>query len=82
MPVRTYMFVLKEDDAWWIRVRGQDRGGYRTRETALRQAISAAKRHRGEVVIAAEQPNRQFRVEWTSEGLSATSVEAGEHPPQ
>ena len=66
MPVRTYMFVLKEGDAWWIRVRGQDRGGYLTRETALRQAISVAQRHRGEVVIAAEQPNRQFRVEWTS----------------
>lgn len=70
MPVRTYMFVLKEDDAWWIRVRGQDRGGYRTRETALQQAISAAKRHNNingvEVVVAAEQPNRQFRIEWTS----------------
>lgn len=77
MPVRTYMFVLKEDDAWWIRVRGQDRGGYLTRETALRQAISAAKRHQGEVVVAAEQPNRQFRVEWTSAseaGGNATSV--------
>lgn len=82
--MRTYFFVLKEDDAWWMRVRGKTHGGFLTRDIAIRQAIGSASKCTGAAVVAAEQPNGQFRIEWTNEpaALAEEILVGTENRPQ
>lgn len=73
MPGARYV-IVRQEDAWCVRLEGKDYGPYPTQNAALRAAIDAANMaaERGEETeVVIEGSDREVRTPWTF-GLKAS----------
>lgn len=65
MMARTQYVVVRDAGEWKIAFAGKHYGPYRTQENAIRAAIDAAHKARGDAQVLVQGANNQFRTEWT-----------------
>ena len=62
---RARYFVVSRSGEWRISFNGQQYGPYGTQRAAIRAAVDAANRSRGDSQVLVQGLNNQFRTEWT-----------------
>jgi hypothetical protein len=62
---RTQYVVVNEQGQWKIAFAGKHYGPYNTQANAIRAAVDAAHRAKGDAQVLVQGQNGQFRTEWT-----------------
>jgi uncharacterized protein DUF2188 len=62
---RTRYYVVLHEGRWKIKLNDTHYGPYDTQAAAIRAAVDAAHKNRGDSQVLVQGQNNQFRTEWT-----------------
>jgi hypothetical protein len=62
---RAQYFVVLHDSQWKISFQGQHYGPYRTQREAIRVAVDAAYKAKGDAQVLVQGQDNKFRTEWS-----------------
>lgn len=62
---RVQYFVVLHEGQWKIKFQGKHYGPYTTQKEAIRGAVDAAHKAKGDAQVLVQGQDNQFRTEWT-----------------